>query len=68
VTFDESVAVAVRTTDLGRSSIRMAYEVRADGDVAATAETTIVYVGDGDRSTPLPDAWREAIESYEPAL
>jgi len=65
ITIDETVTVALRVTDLGRSSVTMAYEVRSDGDVAATAETVMVRVdGDGD-ATAMPETWREIIREYE---
>jgi len=60
------VVVGARVTELGTSSVPMEYEIRADGERAATGETTMVHV---DRATgtaePLPDAWREAIASFE---
>ncbi|MFB6178977.1 MAG: acyl-CoA thioesterase [Halorientalis sp.] len=67
VTFEDSLTVAVRASDVGRSSLSLVYEVRADDVVAATGETTQVHVGE-DGATPLPDAWRAAITTFEPAL
>ncbi|PSQ17150.1 acyl-CoA thioesterase [Halobacteriales archaeon QS_8_69_26] len=64
VTFEDSVTVAVGVTDVGGSSIRMEYEIRAGGEVAATAETVLVTVEDGD-PTPVPGDWRTAIEEFE---
>lgn len=69
---DGSVRVACGVTDLGESSIRMAYEVYASGtdeapEPAATAESVQV-AWDGEGSRPVPDDWRERIRGFEPAL
>lgn len=62
---DDVVTVALGISELGTSSIPMAYEVRReDGTVAATAETVqVVYDRETESSRPIPDAWREAIEA-----
>lgn len=65
IAIGETVTVALGVTDLGRSSVTMAYEVRADGDVAATAETVMVRVDDDGNATPMPEAWRATIREYE---
>ncbi|MFT4933320.1 MAG: acyl-CoA thioester hydrolase [Natronomonas sp.] len=65
ITIEESATVALRVTDLGRSSVTMAYEVRADGDVIATAETVMVRVDEDGNATPMPEDWRETIREYE---
>ena len=60
VTKGDEPTVALWVTDLGDSSCTMEYEVRVDGDVAATAETTIVHVDpETQRPSPLPDEVRE---------
>lgn len=64
ITLGDAVTVGVRVTDVGRSSIGMEYEVRADGEVAATAETVMVAVEDGE-PRPVPEEWRAAIEAFE---
>ena len=57
--------VALRVTDVGDSSVTMAYEIRVDGDVAATAETTIVHIdSETQRPSPLPDDLREPIVEF----
>lgn len=57
---DETVTVAMGVRDIGESSVTVAYELRVDDRVAATAETTQVYVDSEDgRSRPLPEAWVE---------
>jgi acyl-CoA thioester hydrolase len=61
-----TVTVGVRVASVGGSSFEMAYEVRADGDAAATATTTQVVLDDEGSPTPVPDAWRERVLEYEP--
>ena len=66
IDWGDEVTVAVRATDLGTSSVPLEYEVRTDGDVAATAETMLVtYDRDAGEPTPMPEEWREAISSHE---
>ena len=61
-----SVTVAAGVTDVGESSFDMAYEVRVDGEAAATAEATqVVYDADADESRPVPDEWRERFAEFE---
>jgi len=60
------VTVALGVPDVGRSSIPMEYEVRADGTVAATASTVMVAVDrDAGTARALPEEWRERIEAHE---
>jgi acyl-CoA thioester hydrolase len=69
----DAVAVSVRVTDLGESSVRMVYEIRAgtpvedaEAPVVATAESVTVRTApDGDGTRPLPEAWREAVVTFE---
>jgi acyl-CoA thioester hydrolase len=66
VELGDDVTVAVRVPELGRSSIPMEYEVRADGEVAATGEAVQVAVdGETGESRPIPEAGREKIEPFE---
>jgi acyl-CoA thioester hydrolase len=58
----------ISNSTTGTSSLAFGYEVRADGAVAATGETTQVFMGEEGTPTPLPDQWRETIEQFEPAL
>lgn len=60
----ETVSVAVRTTEVGETSITMEYEVRTGDGVAATAEAVLVTV-DGGAPTPVPEEWRTEIEAFE---
>lgn len=60
----DSVLVGVDVVDVGRSSVRLAFELRAGDDVAATAETVLVHVGSaGGEPRPVPEAWRRALEA-----
>ena len=66
ITMTDSVAVAVRVTRLGEKSFTLEYELRDDGAVAATGETTVVtYDRAAQAPRPIPDHWREAITEFE---
>ena len=61
---DERVTIAMGVRSIGESSVVVEYEIRAGDRVAATAETTQVYVDpDEGGSRPLPDEWIERMES-----
>ncbi|MFC4543571.1 acyl-CoA thioesterase [Halosolutus amylolyticus] len=61
---EQDVTVAMRIPELGDSSLPMEYEIRTDGETAATARTVQVVVDrDTGRSAPIPTAWRDRIES-----
>lgn len=60
------VEVRMRTEELGTSSIPMTYELRVDGDVVATADTVqVAFDRDSGEPVPVPEEWRERIESFE---
>lgn len=62
----DDVVVGVRADELGDSSLVLAYEIRADGEPAATAETTLVaFDREAGESKPLPESWRESIAAFE---
>lgn len=64
IELDDAVDVAMWIPELGESSIPMAYEIRAGGTVAATAESVQVAVDrSASESTTLPADWRRAIEA-----
>jgi acyl-CoA thioester hydrolase len=68
ITFDDdAVRVECGVVNVGDSSFRMGYRVFGAGDVAATAESVQV-AWDGEASRPIPDDWRDAVETYEPSL
>ncbi|OVE86142.1 acyl-CoA thioesterase [Natronolimnobius baerhuensis] len=66
ITMDDDPVIVLWTTDLGTSSCTMAYEIRVDGDVAATAETVMVCTDlETGRPTPIPDSVRERVQAYD---
>ena len=63
INLGEDVSVRMRTTDIGDSSLIMEYEIVAAGEIAASGKTVQVVFDPGtERSTPVPDVWRERIE------
>ncbi|MFP8955920.1 acyl-CoA thioesterase [Natrialbaceae archaeon A-CW3] len=66
ITMGESVVATVETTRLGDSSWTMVYAVYADGERAATGETTLVLLDqETKRSTPIPVETRRQLAEYE---
>lgn len=62
----ETVEVRMRTEELGESSIPMTYELRVDGELAATAETIqVTFDRETGESVPIPEEWRQRIEAFE---
>lgn len=62
----DTVTVAMGVTALGTSSIVTEYELRAEGQVAATVEATLVAVdAETGSSMALRQEWIDAIEEYE---
>ncbi len=65
IEIDDDVRVELRVGDLGGSSLPMTYEIYADGDLAAAAETVQVVVDpDTGSSASIPDDWRTSIETH----
>jgi acyl-CoA thioester hydrolase len=55
-------AIAVRPISVGRTSFRLGFEFRRDGEPVATAELVYVCIGtDGSGKRPLPDLLRTAL-------
>ena len=66
ITQGDEPTVALSVSRLGDSSCTMDYEIRVDGAVAATAETTIVHIDpETERPSPIPDAMAQRIRKYE---
>jgi acyl-CoA thioester hydrolase len=66
IRIDQEVTVAQRIVDLGRTSMEIEYEVRADGTVAATAEVVLLALDRGSQEAiPIPPEWREPIADHE---
>jgi acyl-CoA thioester hydrolase len=62
----DTVTVSVRVPRLGTKSFPFEYEIRDDGAVAATGETTVVtYDREAGEPQPIPEAWRDAISEFE---
>jgi YbgC/YbaW family acyl-CoA thioester hydrolase len=59
--FDDEVELTLRVDNVGRSSIRFAWEVRHDGEVAITGGHTIVRVGADGRATAVDERMRELL-------
>jgi acyl-CoA thioester hydrolase len=57
---DDPVAIEVRPTTAGHSSLSVRFTMRREAEVLAVGHTTYVAVADG-RSTPLPDRLRAAV-------
>lgn len=61
----DEVSIGIGVGDIGRSSIPMTYEIRSNGDHAATAETVLVLIDtETGSSRRIPEPWREAITEY----
>lgn len=69
IRWGQDVTVGIRVSELGTKSFTMVYEVQADGEPAATAESVQVTVDPhGYETCPVPTSWRERIETHEPHL
>ena len=56
------LTVGLDVTDIGDSSFEMSYELRSEGEVAATASTVLVVLDpETTKPTRVPDEWREAV-------
>ncbi|WP_226481514.1 acyl-CoA thioesterase [Natrinema amylolyticum] len=65
ITYGDEPVVALSVAELGDSSCTMAYEIRVDGAVASTAETTIVHVDhETERPAPIPADVRRRLSEY----
>lgn len=65
IELEDRVVVGLGVTDIGTTSVTMAHEIRAGGELAATAETVLVTRDDSGRPRPVPDTWRERIAAHE---
>lgn len=65
ITYGASVTVRYRITDIGDSSLTMAFEVHADGTLAAEGEVTHVVLDETNTPAPVPEAWVEKISAFE---
>ena len=70
IAWGETVAIRVWPTRIGTSSFTLAYEMRVKGEGRLVAEAESVQVGydyAAKRSTPIPPAFRTALEAELPA-
>ena len=61
VTDIDAVTVRLGVADVGRTSIRLAYEVVHRETTVATGETVQVSIDDDGNSTPVPEEWRRRL-------
>lgn len=62
----ETVTVCQRIEELGESSIPIEYELRTNGETAATGSVVLLsYDRENREPVPIPDQWRSAIVKYE---
>jgi len=64
---EREVTVRYRVTDIGDSSLTMAFEVRADDELAASGEVVHVVLDDEGDPSAVPAAWAERIREFESA-
>jgi acyl-CoA thioester hydrolase len=61
VTLDQEVVVSSRVEKIGRTSIVVAQQILADGEVAAKTECVVVYFDyETQAPAPVPNTWRQA--------
>lgn len=66
---DDTVTVWARISHLGHKSLHFKYRLETAGGEIATGRTVqVCYDYDRKQSAPIPDRWRQAIITYEPAL
>lgn len=65
ITYGASVTVRYWVTDIGDSSLEMAFEVEADGTLAADGDVVHVALDDSDTPTTVPESWIEKIRAFE---
>lgn len=59
---DHEVTVAVDVSEIGTTSVTLDYEIRADGERAATARTTQVILDEDGEPRLVPEGWRERLD------
>lgn len=62
----DTLVVEMTVSEIGTTSLRTEYELRVDGEVAATASVVMVFYDYEDNEpTPIPDEWRSALAAFE---
>ena len=65
----ETVTVWVRINHLGNKSFHFEYRLETErGEIATGKTVQVCYDYTTQQSIPMPHAWREAIEAFEPGL
>jgi acyl-CoA thioester hydrolase len=65
----ETVTVWARISHLGNKSFDFEYRLQTErGEIATGRTVQVCYDYAGQRTIPMPRAWREAIIAYEPGL
>jgi len=68
VLFGQKIDVGVRVSRLGKKSMEMEYSLEETGksqELAHGSSALVAYDYYSQRSIPIPDAWRQAIQAYE---
>ncbi len=59
--YGDLLDVHAQTVHVGRSSFRLRYEIRRDGELIAEGESVQVWLGEDGRSAPLPAEIRQRL-------
>lgn len=66
ITLGDTVTVHQRINELGESSMPIDYEIKTNGETAATGSVVLLsYDTENRKAAPIPDFWREAIVAFE---
>jgi acyl-CoA thioester hydrolase len=66
--FDDELEIHCRVSRIGRTSVTFEFSAHRlpDGELMVTAHQTLVYIDLAERkAVPVPDEYREAIETFE---
>ena len=61
--FDDAIDVRIRVESVGRTSIRFAWDVVHEGELAITGAHTVVHVDETGRPAPVNDRTRSVLSS-----
>jgi acyl-CoA thioester hydrolase len=65
ITYGADVTVRYQVTDIGETSLGMAFEIEVDGTLAAEGEVVHVVLDETNKPTMVPELWVEKIRSFE---
>jgi acyl-CoA thioester hydrolase len=65
--FDDLLEIFIRRARFGETSVTFAYAAYrvAGRELMCTAMQTLVFIDEGRRKTPIPDAYRRAIDDFD---